>query len=151
MAAQLLLEQRRGLNLRGVLEHTNLPGELGEEQCLLHAQVTRPDHHQFLGLAVERAIAARTEMDARAAELLLPCDAQRLVDRSRGDQRRAGGELLAVVGDRHQVAVDPAQRRHAHAPQDPETVAMGLAHEALLDVGAAGPLGEDGELGRHDR
>ena len=142
MAAQLLLEQRRGLKLRGVLEHANLPGELREEEGLLDAEVTGPDHHQLLGLAVERAVAARAEMDTRAAQLLLPGDTQRLVDRSGGDQHRSGGELLTVVGDRHQVVAGPAQPGHAHAPQDPQAVAVGLRDEAPLDLDTGGALGK---------
>src|SRR5206468_12120509 len=140
MAAQLLLEQRRGLNLRVGLEHANLPGELREEEGLLDAKVPGPDHHQFLGLAVERAVAARAEMDTRAAQFLLPGNTQRLVDRSGGDQHRSGSELLTVVGDRGQVAAGPAQSGQARAPRDPQTVAVGLRDQALLDLETRGAL-----------
>lgn len=63
VVADLLLQQRRGLQLRCELDQADPVGESGEEQTLLGAGVASPDHQDLVGALVEGPVARGAVVD----------------------------------------------------------------------------------------
>jgi hypothetical protein len=133
--ARPLEHDLRGPELRPAVDHRDLPGELGEEDRLLHGRVAAAHDH---GVAVleEGGVAGGAVGDPAAAQLLLAWDDQLAVLGAHGQDHGLG----AVLGVAHPHLVHPTGLGG-------QLDARGL----LGDQAGAEALGLAAEVGHHLR
>src|SRR5947209_5481596 len=103
---QLLLQEWGSLEVRGGRQDADPRGELREEERLLRRQVPLAHDDELLGPAVEGTVAARAEVDAGPAQLLLTGNPELPMPDPRCDDGRAGSGFPP-----------PARRAPRSAPQ----------------------------------
>src|SRR5438128_845786 len=97
VAAHLVDYDPAGAQLGAARRDRDLAREPGQEEPLLAGRVAAPDHEHLLA-AVERTVAGRAEVHARADEVLLARDAEPPVGRAERQQDRPRVVVPAVGG-----------------------------------------------------